>query len=141
MGHILSATAVAICAAVGGYVWLLIHQSFPNDGFRPLKTPGPVLLASASGATLDGLTLIRAVQLPTLKVILPGIGSIVVRNSTSEMVFKTLHIRDVSIKSEDAAIGDTRVVGTVDADFTGLSSVKTELVRRPPADEQNQTDI
>lgn len=129
MGFTLWITLTSICTAVGGYVWLLLQQSFPNDGFRPLQRPGPILLAAADGANLDGLTLIRAVKLPTLKIMLPGIGSVIIQNSTSEMVFKTLRIRDFSIKSEDASIGETKVMGYVDAEFTGLSSVKTEIVR------------
>lgn len=121
-------TLVSILVGLASYIYLIIQRSFPDDGFRHLRAPGPVLLGAADGANLDGLTLIRAVKMPALTLIFPGIGKLTLKNSTSEMAFQTLRVREVSITSQDVATGETKIEGNVNAHFTALSSARISFV-------------
>lgn len=120
---------VAFLVASASYIYLLVQHNTPKDGFQPLTVPGPVLLGAATGINLDGLTLIRTVKLPTVVVHLPGVGTIKIKNSTSELVFPKLRAKDVRVHSHDLASSPTTLIATVDAALSGSCAVFLDFVR------------
>lgn len=114
--------------AVVSYVYLAVSASLPREELQRLSAPGPILRGRATAANLDGLTLVRTLRLPTIKLVFPGIGRMSVKNSTSEMVFKRLRLHNMVVNANDVSAGDIVIQGNVDADFTGLCSLDLDLV-------------
>lgn len=119
---------VAILAAVGGYIYITVQQNTPRDDYQPLQLPGPVLLGAVDGVNLDGLTLVRTVRLPAIKVKLPGIGTLKIKNQTSELVFDRLRVTDVRVRAADAASGAVHTAAKASIDFQGTVLVTIEFV-------------
>lgn len=74
----------------------------------PFKFPGPVLAASSSSLSLDGLTIIPLLHLPPIRISFPIPFStytvcIHLTPSASELVFTTLQIASLSFRALDAA--------------------------------------
>ncbi|KAK4701365.1 hypothetical protein P7C70_g4866, partial [Phenoliferia sp. Uapishka_3] len=95
-----------------------------------ITIPGPILAATSQGVTLDGLTIIPLVHLPTIKLSISIPFSdrrIFVRVSptASEVVFKTLRIASFSTRALDACRDTIEVkVAGIDTDFTGSFGIK-----------------
>ena len=79
---------------------------------------------------LDGLTLIRTVRLPVIKLWFPGIADVSVKNSTSELVFKQLRVKDVQVTAPDIGKESLVAEAVVDTDVAGLISTYITVVRR-----------
>lgn len=119
----------ALLAILLGYILLTVHRNLPRDGFKALDHPGPVLWAAVGALRLDGLTLVRTVKMPTIRIALPGLGTVKVSNSTSELVFKILYIREVNVEGVDVGTSPVNLSALVDVDMTGTLTMKLDFVR------------
>merc|ERR1712230_175503 len=85
-------------------------------------------MGAALGALrLDGLTVVRTVKTPTIRIALPGLGMVTVRNSTSELVFKTLHLKELNVVGTDMGTSPLNVTALADVDMAGLMTVKVDI--------------
>lgn len=121
---------ISVLAALAGYVFLAIQQNSPRVDYVPLQLPGPVLLGAVDGVKLDGLTLVRTVRLPAIKIVFPGIGTLKVKNQTSELVFDKLRVTDVRVRAPDAASGAIHTSAKASLDFKGTVLATIEFVGR-----------
>lgn len=119
---------ISLLAALAGYVFLAVQQNSPRDDYAPLTLPGPVVLGAVDGVKLDGLTLVRTVRLPAIKIKLPGIGTLKIKNQTSELVFDKLRVTDVRVRAADAASGALHTSAKASLDFKGTVLATTEFV-------------
>jgi hypothetical protein len=121
-------TFIACLAVVVGYVYLTVQQNTPRDDYEPLPLPGPVVLGAIDGVKLDGLTLVRTVRLPAIKLKLPGLGTLKIKNQTSELVFEKLRVTDVRVRGQDAASQAVTTTAKADLDLQGTCLVNIEFV-------------
>jgi len=119
---------VSLLAALVGYVFLTVQQNSPRDDYVPLQLPGPVVLGAVDGVKLDGLTLVRTVRLPAIKIKFPGVGTLKIKNQTSELVFDKLRATDVRVRAADAASGAIHTSAKASLDFKGTVLVTIEFV-------------